>query len=234
MVTKVGNDPYGREALENYKRECIQTPYIFTDEKEATALGASGNLRADDVAQAEETIKQAAIVLTQLETTMEALVKTLELAEKHNIPVILNPAPYQAIPDELYRKITYITPNETEAKSLTGIEIEDESSALLAAKYLFDRGVPHVIITLGKKGCYYYNGGSQGELYAGFRVVPVDTTGAGDAFNGGLAHALAEGQPMQSAILYANAVAALSVTKAGSSPAMPVHEAVIAFLKENA
>lgn len=247
MVTKVGDDQFGKDALQNFINENIETRYVFVDQKEATgaaliavdnnsenmivvALGACGKLTADDVAKAEETIRDSSVVLVQLETSIEAVTTTLALAAKHHVPVILNPAPYQEFPQELLKNVTYITPNETEASLLTGIEVIDEETANQAAKMLFDRGVPQIVITLGKKGCYYYSGGDSGMLYPGFPVAAVDTTGAGDAFNGGFAHALAKKSSMEEAIRYANAVAALSVTKAGTAPAMPTKEEVARFL----
>ncbi|WP_019121244.1 ribokinase [Brevibacillus massiliensis] len=249
MVTKVGEDQFGKDALQNFTRERIDTSYVFIDREEATgvaliavddqsenmivvALGACGRLTSADVEQAEETIRNSAVVLVQLETSLEAVKKTLELAQKHGVPVIMNPAPYQKISKELLQKVTYLTPNETEASLLTGIEVTDEESACLAAKVLYQWGVPQVIITLGKKGCYYYNGRNTGTLYPGFQVDAVDTTGAGDAFNGGLAHALAEGQSISEAIRCANAVAALSVTKPGTAPSMPTKAEVTRFLQQ--
>jgi ribokinase len=248
MVTKVGNDQFGQHALQNFQNERIETQYVYVDETESTgvaliavddnsenmiivALGACGKLTADDVQRAEAAIQQSAVVLVQLETSVEAVEKTLEIAAKHQVPVIFNPAPYQEFPRELLRAVTYITPNETEASLLTGIEVSNEETALQAAKVLHSLGVPHVLITLGKKGCYYYKGGESGTLYAGFPVDAVDTTGAGDAFNGGLAHALAEDQTMEDAIRYANAVAALSVTKVGTAPAMPAKAEVTRLLQ---
>ncbi|WP_143758755.1 ribokinase [Desulforamulus ruminis] len=248
MVTKVGKDDFGVIARQNFKRENIDTSYVLVDNVESTgaaliavdnngdnmivvALGACGKLSAEDVAQTEEAIKNSSIVLVQLETNIEAVQKTAEITKRHNIPLILNPAPYQEFPREILKAVAYITPNETEATLLTGVKVTDEGSALQAAKVMYELGVPNVIITLGEKGCYYYNGGEKGILYQGFKVQAVDTTGAGDAFNGGLAHALAEGKNLEEAIKYANAVAALSVTKVGTAPAMPSKQEVADFLK---
>lgn len=247
MVTKVGNDEFGVIAQKNFKNEKIFTQYVFTDPVESTgaaliavdkngdnmivvALGACGNLCAADVTQAEEAIKNSSIVLLQLETSIEAVAKTVEIAAKHDIPVILNPAPYQEFPQELLKSISYVTPNETEASQLTGIAVTDEASAFQAAKHIYGMGVSNVIITLGESGCYFYAGSIVGLLYPAFKMEVIDTTGAGDAFNGGLAYALASGQRLEEAIKYANAVAALSVIKIGTAPAMPTKEDVMAFL----
>lgn len=249
MVTKVGDDPFGKDALANFEQERIESSCVFVDPAEATgvaliavdrnsenmivvALGACGQLSAADVQQAEAHIAESDLVLVQLETSLEAMQTALMLAQKHGVPAILNPAPYQPFPQELLRSVTYMTPNETEASLLTGIEVSDADSAAQAARVLYEAGVPHVLITLGKQGCYYYNG-SEGKLFSGFTVEAVDTTGAGDAFNGGFAHALASGLALADAIAYANAVAALSVTKTGTAPAMPEQAEALALLAQN-
>ncbi|MGO0062676.1 ribokinase [Brevibacillus fluminis] len=249
MVTKVGDDPFGKAALANFEQEQIESSCVFVDREEATgvaliavdrnsenmivvALGACGKLSADDVGKAEKHIETSDLVLVQLETSVEAMGAALMLAQKHGVPAILNPAPYQPFPLELLQHVTYLTPNETEASFLTGIEVCDEASAARAARVLHEAGVPHVIITMGKQGCYYDNG-SEGRLFPGFAVEAIDTTGAGDAFNGGLAHALAAGMALEDAIAFANAVAALSVTKQGTAPAMPTQAEVLELLAQN-
>jgi len=249
MVTKVGDDEFGAYARASFEKDGIDTRYVFVDPTESTgaaliavddngdnmivvALGACGTLTTAEVAQASEAIKSSAVVLLQLETSNEAVKATVALAKHYGVPVILNPAPYHEFPREILQDVSYITPNETEAYGLTGIQVDDEASALKAAQAIYAMGVPQVLITLGKKGCFYYNGRESGKLYPGFEVQAVDTTGAGDAFNGGLAHALAAGQGLEDAIIYANAVAALSVTKVGTAPAMPTKHEVEAFLAQ--
>lgn len=251
MITKVGNDEFGDYARTNFNKENIITEYVFVDPAESTgaaliavddngdnmivvALGACGTLTAEEVAQASEAIRISAVVLVQLETSNEAVVQTVAIAKKFGIPVILNPAPYHEFPQEILQNITYITPNETEAHGLTGVQVNNEEDALQAATILYKKGIPNVLITLGKQGCYFYNGGETGRLFPGFEVQAVDTTGAGDAFNGGLAFALATDRVIDDAIAYANAVAALSVTKVGTAPAMPTQEEVNRFLVNNA
>lgn len=249
MVSKVGDDEFGTYARSNFAKEHIHTEYVFVDPEESTgaaliavddhgdnmivvALGACGKLTALEVAQASGAIGTSAVVLLQLETSNEAVVRTVAMAKNFGIPVIFNPAPYHEFPREILKDITYITPNETEAFGLTGVQVDDEEDALRAAKIMYEMGVANILITLGKKGCYFYNGGETGRLFSGFEVQSVDSTGAGDAFNGGLAHALASGQKLDDAIIYANAVAALSVTKMGTAPAMPTKEEVDVFLAE--
>jgi ribokinase len=247
FITKLGQDLFGKDALEHFTREKVDTQFIKVDSEESTgaaliavddqsencivvALGACGKITEADVLEGEERFKEADVVLLQLETSIEAVVTSVELAAKYHVPVILNPAPYQEFPYEILKKVQYITPNETEASLLTGVAVNDEASALEAAKRLHEMGVQTVIITLGSKGAYLYNGGEHGQLVSGFKVDAIDTTGAGDAFNGGFAHALSIGTPIVEAMTFANSVAALSVTKIGTAPAMPYREEIDQFL----
>ncbi|TWI58178.1 ribokinase [Halalkalibacter nanhaiisediminis] len=248
MVTKVGNDLFGEDAIRNFKQESIQTTYITKDEKEATgaaliavdqhsenmivvSLGACGKLTKEDVQQASEAFREADMILVQLETSIEAIQATIELANELTKPVVLNPAPYQKVDAATLSKVTFITPNETEASLLTGISVHDEKTAQAAAIKLYNAGISNVIITLGKKGCYVYDGNNQGRLIEGFAIDAVDSTGAGDAFNGGFSTFIASGMSIDEAVRKANAVAALSVTKVGTSVAMPTNEEVETFLE---
>ncbi|MDX5475027.1 MAG: ribokinase [Bacillaceae bacterium] len=250
MVTKVGEDLFGEDALNNFTKEGINTKYITKHETESTgtaliavddtsenmivvSLGACGTITEEDVLQAEIAFREADIILLQLETSMEAIQTTIQLAKKLGKPIVLNPAPYQPISDELLAKVNYITPNETEASLLTNVEVVDEDSARVAAKVLLNKGINTVIITLGKKGCYLLEQGqTEGKLISGYQVKAIDTTGAGDAFNGGFAHFLAEGKSVEESCRLANAVAALSVTKFGTAPAMPFRKEIEAFIHE--
>lgn len=248
MITKVGKDLFGEDALRNFEKEGIVSTYVTTHETEATgaaliavdrksenmivvALGACGKLTKHDVMDAREAFEEADIVLVQLETSLEAIKTTITLASECGKPIILNPAPYQELDQESLSKVSYITPNETEAGFLTGITVNDERSAHEAALFLARQGIQNIIITLGKKGCYVYENG-KGRIIDGFSVEAVDTTGAGDAFNGGLATFIAEGYSLDDAVYRANAVAALSVTKMGTAPAMPMKKEVDAFLEK--
>lgn len=242
MVTKVGKDLFGDDAIHNFKKEGIDSGFIYQVENESTgaaliavddsgenmivvSLGACGTITEEEVLKAEAAFHEADIILVQLETSMDAISTTINLAHRLSKPVILNPAPYQEISDELLAKVNFITPNETEAGHLTGVEVTDEDSARQAAEILLGKGIDTVIITLGKQGCYLLQQGeSTGKIIPGYQVQAIDTTGAGDAFNGGFAHFIAEGQPIQTACSLANAVAALSVTKHGTAPAMPYVE----------
>jgi len=247
FVTKLGDDLFGREALKHFSAENINTKFIKVDSNLATgaaliavddqsensivvSLGACGKITEEEVLAVEEKVIEADIVLIQLETSIEAVVTTVRLARKHQVPVILNPAPYQEFPREILHDVAYITPNETEAFELSGVEVIDESSALAAAQKIFKMGVGAVIITLGSKGAFLFTGGDTGELVSGFKVEAIDTTGAGDAFNGGFAHALSTGSSVRKAMIFANAVAALSVTKVGTAPSMPYKHKVNDFI----
>jgi len=238
MVTKVGMDVFGNEAIKNFENEGIDATFVTRHPEEATgaalitvdkqsenmivvALGACGKITNGDVLSAEKAFMDADIVLLQLETSLEAIEKTVALAKKYEKPIVLNPAPYQEIDENLLSGITYITPNETEASLLTDINVEDEESAKMASQRLIEKGINTVIITLGKQGCFVYDGIDDGQLIKGFKVDAVDTTGAGDSFNGAFATFIANGMDLDDAVNRANAVAALSVTKVGTAPAMP-------------
>ena len=158
--------------------------------------------------------------------------RIVALAEKKGVKVILNPAPVQKISDTVLSKIDIITPNEVEAEILTGIPVTDEENAKKAADWFMDKGVKSVIITLGGRGAYVASE-EQRKLIPAFKVNAIDTTGAGDAFNGGLVTALAEGKDLFEASRFANALAALSVQKIGTTPSMPIRSEIEAFLENN-
>jgi ribokinase len=250
FITKVGQDIFGKEALEHFNNEKVNTKFIKVDAEESTgtaliavdkngensivvALGACGKITEADVMEAEEVIKDADIVLLQLETSIKAVVTSVKLAQKYKVPVILNPAPFQEFPKDILEHITYITPNETEASELSGIEVKDQKTALEAAKKIYQLGVRTVIITMGRQGAFLYTGEGEGVVVPSYKVEAIDTTGAGDAFNGGLAYALSKGSSIIDAIKFANSVAALSVTKIGTAPAMPYKDDIENFLREN-
>lgn len=249
MLTKLGNDEFGEVAKKNFGKEGIGLTYTPISDEFATgaalisvdqqtgenmivvALGATGEITREEVLAAEECIASSKVVLTQLETSQAAFITTVELTNKHNVPLVFNPAPYQDFPREILKGVAYLTPNETEAGYLTGIDVVDDDSALKAAQCILDMGVKCAIITLGGRGCLVYEGADNYKFIDAFKVDKVvDTTGAGDAFNGGFAHAIAEGMPLYEAARFASAVAALSVTKAGTAVSMPQREEVEAFL----
>ncbi|NLL43082.1 MAG: ribokinase [Firmicutes bacterium] len=195
------------------------------------APGSNDFLNKDDVKQAKERIAEADYVVMQLEIPLETVEYAARLAQEANTPVILDPAPGRPLPDELLANVDVLTPNEDEAQIITGIEIADLASAEQAAKHLLARGPRAVVITLGGLGALAVTKDETVHIPA-FAVDAVDTTGAGDAFNGALAVALGEKLPLAEACRFAAAAAALSVTKVGTSIAAPCRSDVEKFLKQ--
>jgi ribokinase len=247
MITKVGEDAFGRMAIDNFSREGFDTDYILTDSERETGTalimvddatgqnmilvvgGACANFTDADMQRIAPTITSSDILLTQLEINMDATEKAIDMAHSAGVDIVLNTAPVQPVSDELLAKVTYITPNEVEASILTGVDIKQPSDAAEAAKVFFSKGVRGVVITLGERGVFVSDG-SKEELIAQHRVDVVETTGAGDAFTGAFVTALAEGQNIFAAARFGNAAAALSVTKLGTAPAMPYRADIDAFL----
>jgi ribokinase len=180
--------------------------------------------------KAKAVISSADVLLMQLETPMETIQAAAEIAATRKVPVILNPAPAQPLPESLLRQISVLTPNEHEAELLTGIPVRNEKDAAAAADALITRGVGMAIITLGSKGAYVHSDSFKG-MIPGFSVTAVDTTAAGDVFNGAFAVAFAEKRPLPEAVKFANAAAALSVTKLGAQPSAPMRKSVEKLVK---
>ena len=247
MIARIGNDFFADIPAKLYERENIDTRFVTRDTEHGTGCalievhtgsgenritvvpGANMAVTAADVAAAEEEIAAADILLTQRETHPDSIAAFLAAAKKHGKKVVLNPAPALPIPDEWYPMIDTITPNETEAEKYTGITVTDDESALRAAQIFADRGVRCVIITCGSKGvfCAEFEKDENGNTVPAFhariatyRVQAVDTTGAGDSFNGALCTALAEGRTIVDACRFATTAATLSVTKAGAAESM--------------
>lgn len=248
IISRMGRDFLSSIMAAHYEREGMSTRYIRTDDAETgSALievdtetaqnriivikGACDRVTAQDVYAAEADFADANAVITQLETSIESVQACKKLAQKHGKPFILNPASFQSIPENLLKGVTYLTPNETEAEFFTGVPIASEEGAAKAAQVLHGKGVKNVIITLGAKGAFY--SGEQGQfLVPGIRVEAVDTTGAGDAFNGGFAAAIALGADIRNALQFANCTGALSVTKPGTAPAMPQRTEIDALMQK--
>jgi ribokinase len=237
FLVKVGNDALGKSAVEGFKKEGIDVSHIIIDPEShsgvalimvedsgenciSVASGANGKFTKSDINDASELIEKADFVLVQLEIPLEAVTALVDIAFSNGVPVILNPAPAQPLSDELISKLFIITPNETEAELLTGVKVTDEASAAKAAKILSGKGAKLVIITLGAKGAFLLSGQEE-ILIPSFAVNAVDTTAAGDTFNGALTVALAEGMKINDAIRFANQAAAISVTRMGAQSSQP-------------
>lgn len=249
FIASIGNDALGDQALEGFRRNGINVDHIKRVEKAASgvalifvakngensiavASGANAYLDPDDVVNSKSLISQAKILLMQLETPIETVNRAAQLAHEAGVKVVLNPAPAQKLDDELLKMISILTPNETETELLTNIKVKDIASASKAAEVLLGKGIDSVLITLGARGVFLANGKKQ-ELIPGFKVEAVDTTAAGDVFNGALAVGLAENKLIDEAIQFANAAAALSVTKLGAQPSAHSREEIDSFLKIN-
>ena len=234
FIAKVGDDLFGRDAAARMKKDGIAA-HLIIDRKEpsgtalilvdakgqnviSVALGSNGTLAPKDVTPFKKELKGAAALLMQLETPMETVVWAAKVAHDAGVPVILNPAPAAKLPRSLYRMIDWITPNETEAELLTGVKVVDAASAAKATAALVRRGVKHVIITMGTKGCWC---GDCGKIFPARKVKAVDCVAAGDTFNGAFVVALAEGKTCAEAIDFAQRAAAISVTRPGAQSSVP-------------
>ncbi len=242
LVTKVGNDIFGKQTAEDLAKENININYVFIDNEtpSGTALimvneegencivvapGANGNLLPKDIENI-SAMSAAEIILVQLEIPLETIESVVRNAKARGQKVILNPAPARVLNDELLDGLFLITPNETEAALLTGIKVEDQITAAKAADALQTKGVQNVIITLGKQGAYLQNESLR--LFVDAPVVEaVDTTAAGDTFTGAMAVALAEGAEWHSAVRFACRAASISVTRLGAQASVPYRKEVL-------
>lgn len=248
FISRIGADTFGQMGRDVWAAAgvtplVVEDPYvptgsagIFIEESSGQnaiviAPGASGHLNAANVAAQEVQITAAKIAMTQLEQPMDAAVRFLELARAGGITTILNPAPALPLPDGMLSLCDYITPNETEAEALTGLPVTSVDEALLAAKPLLAAGVRKgIVITLGEAGSLYWDGTQALHTMAMNAGPVVDTTGAGDAFNGAFATALSEDQPIEAALVFATATSALCVTKHGTAASMPTRAQVDTLL----
>lgn len=248
FIANTGNDNLGKEAIEGFKKEGINTDYIFVDDESpsgvalifvgkdgensiAVASGANGTLTSEKIKEIEHVITGGNILLTQLETPLETIETSVKIAHKNGVKVILNPAPAQELDDELLQLIDILTPNQSEAELLTGIKVEDEKSAKKASEILRSKGVQTVILTLGSDGAFMMSESIQ-KIIPGFKVDAEDTTAAGDTFNGALAVGLADGKSIEEAIRLAHAAAAISVTKMGAQPSIPNKQEIDDFISK--
>jgi ribokinase len=248
FISKLGQDPFGDMARNLYKTEGIDTRFLFTTasatgaatiiidaEKGENAIivvpGACFELTAAEVDQARELIAASSVFVAQLELSLAVVEHGLALAHALGVPTILNPAPAAPMPESIYQTIDYITPNETEAAALTGIPVATIADAEKAADAFLARGVPNAIITLGAQGAFVKNARLKAHVPAVNAGPVVETTGAGDAFNGGFAVALSEGMDLVEAARFGCAAAGISITRPGTAPSMPTRAEIDALCK---
>ena len=238
FISKIGKDAYGELALKTLEKNKISTENIIQDGNQQTGVagilvdqntgknainvivGAPSSLKISEIEKQINLIKRSKIFLTQLEVPKDVTLHCLKTAKENGCITILNPAPASEISKEFYNNIDFFTPNETEAEFYTGIKIASEKEAKQAADKLLNLGIKKIIITLGEKGLFYSDGKEETYLKAS-AVKAIDTTGAGDAFNGGLAFGLSKQKPIKECLELANKVAGISTTKLGAGDAMP-------------
>ena len=238
FFSKIGKDTYGKLALETFKKNNIDTKHIIQNENLQTGVagilvdknsgknainvitGAPSTLTLEDLKDQINLIKKSKIFLTQLEVPLDVTLHCLKVAKENKVLTILNPAPATELSNEFFKYIDFFTPNETEAEFYTGVKIANEEDAKVASQKLLQLGMKKIIITLGEKGLFYSDGNEDIYLKAS-TVKALDTTGAGDAFNGGLAFGLSMGKPIKEFLQLSNKVAGISTTKLGAGDAMP-------------
>lgn len=247
FISRLGADPFADMARATWARAGV-TPeitvdadsytgaaYIFIEEATGNnaiiiSPGAAGRISVADVEARSELIANAKVFISQLEQPLPAAHRALEIARAGGARTILNPAPAAAIPDATLALCDLVTPNESEAEGITGVAVHDVATATQAAQALLGRGVGAAIITLGEKGALYHDGTQTVHVPAYSAGAVVETTGAGDAFNGGLATALSEGMDPVAAVRFGCATASISVTRAGTAPSMPTRAEIDALL----
>ena len=248
--TKIGKDAFANIAWEAFRANGLELENIFTSDTEPTGSaliavdelsgqnyiivvpGACNSFSAEEIDLLVERLDACEYLLLQLEINLDATAYLVDKVKRKGIKIILNPAPFHKPEEELLRGLYLVTPNETEASSMTGLPCKSSKDCEAIAKRLFEMGVENVVITLGSSGVYVHDG-KQGCLIENYPLQVVDTTGAGDAFNGGLLAALSRGEALIAAAEYGNVASNLSVTRMGTTPAMPTKEEVEEFLLEN-
>ncbi|MEM9834468.1 MAG: ribokinase [Bacteroidota bacterium] len=253
FISSLGNDTFGQNMLANFSKEGINTDYIVQSEQEASgtavilvndsgenciavAPGANGLLSSQIIDESRIAISSAEIILLQLEIPLETVSYVVELASGLGKKVMLNPAPAQTLSNDLLKHLHYLVLNETEAELLVGHAVETEEQVEQAADELLKKRVQTAIITLGARGAYVATRQERQLVSAyrvpPYRVQPIDTTAAGDAFCGALATALSKGQRLKDAVAFANAAGALATTKLGAQPSAPTAAEITSLMKE--
>jgi ribokinase len=242
FIGRIGDDDFGKSLIKNMKKEGVNLSHLIIDGKESTGTalitvegkgeneivvisGSNMKLSSDDIERKKEIFKEVKVVIVQLEIPLNTVLQAAKIAKENECIFILNPAPAQQLPEELLSMIDYLTPNETELELISGISVDDDESIEKAAKELLKKGVKNVIVTIGEKGAYLINR-ERKEIFPAKRVNVVDSTGAGDAFNGALAYALSNGEEIAKAVQLAVSVASFSVTKMGAQGSLPTIEEI--------
>ncbi len=251
FITRLGNDAFADIARATWTKAGV-VPQVTVDHESYTGAayifienatgnnaiivspGAAGRVSVQDVEEKAALIASAAVFVTQLEQPILAAQRGLEIARAAGVTTILNPAPAATLSDEILALCSYVTPNETEAEALTGMPVTSVAEARLAAKALLAKGVGAVVITLGEKGALYHDAHQSVHVPVISAGPVVETTGAGDAFNGGFAVALSEGRDVIDAVRFGCATAGISVTRAGTAPSMPARSEIDALLEKAA
>ncbi|MGF1753926.1 ribokinase [Vibrio makurazakiensis] len=248
FIACVGDDAFGINIRQDFSNDGINTDGVIVADNTPTGIAmiqvsdqgensiclsaeANDKLTCQQIEPHLDKVRNAKYLLTQLETPIEGIEYAAKVAKENKTNVILNPAPARPLSDELLACIDVITPNETEAEVLTGVTVTDNESAQLAANNLHTKGIEIVMITLGAKGVWLSQNG-RGELIPGFRVEATDTTAAGDTFNGAFVTGLLEDMPIEQAIKFAHAAAAISVTRFGAQTSIPTRVETERFLSE--
>lgn len=244
FISKLGNDVFGKQFSQLFREEGINTSYLLADDELPSgvalitvdksgensivvASGANAHLQSNDIDAALEEISSAGIVLMQLEIPIKTVQDVTNFAASKGVQVILNPAPASQLPHTLLEKLFILTPNKNEASMLSGIEVTDIESAIRAAQIICGKGVKNVVVTMGSLGAVICSEELQTVVPA-VNVDPIDTTAAGDVFNGALAVALSEGKDMLTAVGFACEAAAFSVTRLGAQSSIPYRNELIA------
>jgi len=250
MIGKLGNDMFADRLLDSLEEVGVDCRAIEKISDEATGVafitvdpdgdnsivvapGANLRLTPEDVRKQEELIKQAKLLMVQLEIPLETVKEAIEIAKRHGVPVLLDPAPAQPLPDELLAMVDYILPNETEIAQLTGIQVTDSLTAKLAAVELINRGVTTVFAKMGERGVVVV-GSNRTFFVEPYKVHAVDSTAAGDAFAGAVAAAIVSGKDIWAAAKFASAIGAITATRKGAQASMPTLDEAEQFINQAA
>jgi len=242
----LGNDSFSKLLLNRLKEENINTDFVYIDQNKKTGTvfilvrpdgehslilvpGANASFKKEKIEMLEDTIKKADIILTQLEIPIESVRSIVKLANKYSVPVVLDAGPAQKVPLDYFKGVYILSPNESEASILTGININCDESRKKAAKKLLSNGVDNVVFKMGKNGALVADKNGF-KTYPAFKIKSIDTTGAGDAFTAALTYIVSKRKKLHEAIKFANAAGALAVSKAGTTESLPTKKQIEEFI----